>query len=348
MGEPRLRGEQRFTIGDINYTVRDMAPVQSVGFLLLPGFALMSYASAVEPLRAANQLAGKTLYRWCNASPGDRPAIASSGAAVLADLPFGSEARELDLMIVCAGGNPATYNDRKTFSWLRRLARIGMTLGGISGGPFIVARAGLLAGRRCTLHWEHAPSFEEEFPDVELTRSLFEIDGDRITCSGGIAALDMMTALIMRDHGYELAAAVSDWFIHSHVRERIGSQRMDLRFRLGIENEKLLAVLRIMEGNLEHPLAREQLAGVAGFSVRQLERAFRSQLGRGVHEHYLALRLNRARQLLSETSLPVLEVALAMGFASASQFSRAFRRAFNSSPSDVRRALVSTSPRRFY
>ena len=312
------------------------APIESVGFLLLPGFALMSYASAVEPLRAANQLAGKTLYRWSHAAPGDGPALASNGAAVLTDLAFGSDAAGVDLMMVCAGGNPATCNDKKTFAWLRRLARRGMSIGGISGGPYIVARAGLLRGRRCTVHWEHVPAFEQDFPDVTLTRSLFELDGDRITCSGGIAALDMMIALIMRDHGYELAAAVSDWFLHTHMREGVGPQRMDLRFRLGVANEKLLTVLKAMETNLERPLAREDLARLAGTSVRQLERMFRDQLNRGIHDHYLSLRLGRARQLLRETSQPVLDVSLAMGFGSASQFSRAFRRVFAMSPREAR------------
>jgi transcriptional regulator GlxA family with amidase domain len=317
-------------------TPASTAPLRSVGFLLVPGFALMSYASAVEPLRAANTLAGKTLYRWWHAAPGDKPAIASNGAAVLPDFKFGSHPESLDLMLVCAGGNPATFNDRRTFAWLRRLAARGTIVGGISGGPFIVAKAGLLKGRRCTVHWEHLPALEEAFPDIKPTRSLFELDGDRYTCSGGVAGLDMMVALITRDHGFELGAAVSDWFLHTHVREGGRPQRMDLRFRLGVADEKLLKTLRAMEAHIETPLPRQQLANASGVSLRQLERSFRSQLGHGVHEHYLALRLGRARQLLRETSLSILEVALATGFQSASQFARAFRRAYGSAPRDAR------------
>jgi transcriptional regulator GlxA family with amidase domain len=313
-----------------------LAPIGSVGFLLIPGFALMTYASAVEPLRAANQLAGKTLYRWWHAAPGDEPAIASSGAAILPDFKFGSDPGSLDLMVVCAGGNPATFNDRRTFAWLRRLASRGVIIGGISGGPFILAKAGLLDRRRCTVHWEHLPALREAFPQIQLTRSLFEIDGDRITCSGGVAGLDMMVALITRDHGYELGSAVSDWFLHTHVREGTGPQRMDLRFRLGVADDRLLRTLKAMEGHLETPLSRPQLAALAGMSLRQLERSFRSQLGHGVHEHYLGLRLGRSRQLLRETSLSILEVAFATGFTSASQFSRAFRRTFGVSPRQAR------------
>jgi transcriptional regulator GlxA family with amidase domain len=324
-------------------------PIRSVGFLLLPGFALMSYASAVEPLRAANQISGRPLYRWRHAAPGDAPAIASNGAAVLPDFAFGADGGDLDLMLVCAGGNPAAFADRSTFAWLRRLAQHGMAMGGISGGPFVLARAGLLAGRRCTLHWEHMPAFEQAFPEAELTRSLFELDGDRITCAGGIAALDMMVALIRRDHGYELAAAVSDWFLHAQMREGIGPQRMDLRFRLGVADDKLVAALKAMEANIEEPLRRDDLASLVGLSLRQLERAFRRELGRGIHEHYLALRLARSRQLLRETPLSVLDIALATGFGSASQFARAFRRAFGSAPRDELRqdrAARSRRPRR--
>jgi transcriptional regulator GlxA family with amidase domain len=295
----------------------------------------MSYAAAVEPLRAANQLAGRTLYRWWHAAPGDKPAIASNGAAVLPDFEFGSDGAALDLMLVCAGGNPATFNDRATFAWLRKLARQGVIIGGVSGGPFILARAGLLKGRRCTVHWEHVPAFQEAFPEVQLTRSLFELDGDRITCSGGVAGLDMMVALITRDHGHELGAASSDWLLHTQVREGVGPQRMDLRFRHGSADHSLLTALKAMEAHLEVPLSRLRLAELAGVSVRQLERAFRSHIGRGIHEHYLALRLARSRQLLRETSLSILEVAMAAGFGSASQFARAFRRSFGFPPRDA-------------
>lgn len=312
--------------------------IESVGFLLIPGFALLSYAAAIEPLRAANQLSGKTLYRWWHAAPGDKPAIASNGAAVLPDFKFGSDTGRLDLMLVCAGGNPAAFNDKRTFAWLRKLASRGVFIGGVSGGPFILARAGLLGGRRCTVHWEHVPALQEAFPDIELTRSLFEIDGDRITCSGGVAGLDMMVALITRDHGYELGAAVSDWFLHTHVREGARPQRMDLRFRLGVSDDKLLTALRAMEGHLEMPLSRQRIANLAGVSLRQLERSFRQSLGRGVHGHYLALRLARSRQLLRETSLSILEVALATGFASASQFSRVFKQAFGCRPREARQS----------
>jgi transcriptional regulator GlxA family with amidase domain len=307
---------------------------QTVGFLLVPGFALMSYAAAIEPLRAANLLSGKELYRWWHAAPGGKPVMASNGVAIIPD--YGTADRDADMVFVCAGGNPAIFDDKAVFAWLRRLARKGVTVGGISGGPYVLAKAGLLDERRATLHWEHMPAFREAFPEVTVVPSLFEIDGNRITCSGGISALDMMVALIQRDHGRQFAASVGDWFLHTHIREGFGPQRMDLRYRLGVADEKLLSVLGAMERSIEMPLPRAQLAREAGISLRQLERLFQRHVGHGIHSHYRWLRLERARQLLRETTLPVLDVALATGFASSSQFARAYRRAFREPPSATR------------
>jgi transcriptional regulator GlxA family with amidase domain len=308
---------------------------RTVGFLLVPGFALMSYAAAIEPLRAANLLSGRELYRWWHAAPGGKPVLASNGVAIIPDCGTNTE-RAADMVFVCAGGNPALFEDRSVFAWLRRMARKGVAIGGISGGPYVLAKAGLLDERRATLHWEHLPAFREAFPDVAVVPSLFEIDGNRITCSGGISALDMMVAIIEKEHGRQLAAAVGDWFLHTHVREGFGSQRMDLRLRLGIADEKLLRVLRRMEGSIEAPQPRANLARIAGVSVRQLERLFQRHLGQGIHRQYSSMRLERARQLLRETTLPVLDVAVATGFSSSSQFARAYRRSFGEPPSRTR------------
>ena len=298
----------------------------TVGFVLVPDFPLMAYTAAVEPLRAANTLSGCELYRWWHAAPGGGVVQASNGLGILTDVAVGSSDIAADRVFVCAGGNPAEFDDPALFAWLRGLARRGVTLGGISGGPYLLARAGLLSGRRCTLHWEHVPAFEERYPDIEVVRSLFEIQGDRITCSGGIAALDLMLDLIGRDHGAGLSSGVSDWFLHNQIREGLSPQRMDLRQRFGVRDPRLLRVLAAMEANLEAPLAREVLAGLARVSVRQLERLFREGLGQGLHRHYLDLRLDRAHQLGRESALSRAEIATATGFASADELSRAERR----------------------
>lgn len=304
----------------------DPHPGLTIGFVLVPDFPLMSYAAAVEPLRAANTLSGCPLYRWWHAAPGGGTVQASNGVTILTDVDVGAFEIDADRVFVCAGGNPATFDNPALSAWLRDLARKGATVGGISGGPYLLARAGLLAGRRCTLHWEHVPAFEERFPDITVVRSLFEIQGNRITCSGGIAALDLMLNLIERDHGSALAAGVSDWFVHNRMREGPSPQRMDLRVRFGVRDPRVLRVLAAMEANLEDPLSREALGELARVSVRQLERLFRDLLGVGLHRSYLNLRLDRAHQLRRESSMSAAEIAAATGFASPDELSRAERR----------------------
>lgn len=298
-----------------------------VGFVLVPDFALMTYAAAVEPLRAANALSGRILYRWWHAAPGDRPVRASNGLTVAPEVAVGAEPPGADWILVCAGGNPSDFEDPALFAWLRRLAlRPGTVVGGLSGGPYLLARAGLLDGRRCTLHWEHIPAFRERFPGVEVVRSLFETGADRMTCSGGIAALDLMLDRIGRAHGSGLAAGVADWFLHNQIREGLSPQRMALRQRFDLRDPRLLRVLAAMEENLESPLGREALADLARIGVRQLERLFRERLGTSLHRHYLNLRLDQAHRLRRETAMPASEIAAATGFLSADELTRAERR----------------------
>lgn len=321
-------------ISDIVRPGSDVRP-ETVGFLLIPGFALLPYACAVEPLRAANILSGRTLYAWRHFSPDGQPVAASNGVVIdAAALP--DAASELGTLFVCAGGNPATYRHAPTFARLRRLSRQGMRIGGISGGPYLLARAGLLHGYRFTLHWEHAAAFAEEFPDLDLRRSLFEIDRDRPTSSGGTAALDMMHALIAQAHGPAIAAAVSDWFLQTEIRTGTAPQRMALRDRLGVRSAPLLRALAAMEARLEQPCTQHELAAAAGISTRQLERLFRAELGRSPGAHYLRLRLERARQLARQTGLPVAEIGAACGFSSTSHFSRSYRARFGVPPSGER------------
>jgi transcriptional regulator GlxA family with amidase domain len=307
-----------------------------VGFLLIPEFSLLPYASAVEPLRAANRLSGRELYRWSHICVDERAAQASNGVRIPADFRVGASER-FDYVFVCAGGNPAVFHHEPTFSWLRRLARRGVRIGGISGGPYILARAKVLDGHRFTIHWEHAPAFVEEYPELDLRRSLYEIDRNRLTSGGGSAPLDMMHAIIAEEQGLELAHAVSEWFLQTNVREGAGPQRMQLRERLGVASAPLLRVIGRMEQTTENPMSRQDLATLASVSLRQLERLFKRHLGRSLGEHYLQLRLARARDLLRQTSMSVLETAVACGFASSSHFSRAYGAQYGHPPSAERK-----------
>ena len=308
---------------------------QRIGFFIVPQFAMMGFSSAIEPLRSANRMSGRTLYSWHILSTDGKPVTASNGIAVV---PEGSIADHppIAALVVCAGLNAHQYEDRQVFNWLRRLDRQGVDLGAISLGPYLLAKAGLLDGYRCTLHWENLASFTEAFPQLDVTSELFEIDRNRFTCSGGIAAFDLMLHLITLQHGHALAAQVSEQFIHDRIRGARDHQRMALPARLGVRHPKLVRVIQLMEDSLEEPITRAKLADAVGLSSRQLERLFRKYLGRTPTRYYLELRLNRARLLLLQTDMSVLDVALACGFVSASHFSKCFREFFGRTPRDER------------
>jgi len=295
----------------------------------------MAFAAAIEPLRSANRMSGQALYRWRLLSRDGRPVAASNGIAIPVDQAI-QDQRDLTAIALCAGLEAERFDDRAVFAWLQRQARHGAAIGAVSTGGFVLARAGLLDGYRCTLHWESLPAFREAFPAIKATGELFEIDRDRFTCSGGTAALDMMLELIGRRHGRDLAVAVSDQFVHGALRGAGDSQRLALPARLGVNHPKLLAVIAAMEANLEEPVTRARLAATAGLSARQIERLFEKYLGARPMHYYQTLRLNRARTLLAQTDLSILEVGLACGFKSASHFSKSYREAFQRSPREER------------
>ena len=306
-----------------------------VGVLTLKGFALMSYASTVEPMRAANLLGRRTLYDVINIGVTSGP-IQSSGAAVVIPQTTIAEVPKLDYLFIVAGGDPSQYNERPLFPWLVRLARAGTRLGGVSGGPLVLARAGLMEGRRMTVHWEHAQALAEISPHLMIDRTLYVIDRDRVTCAGGTAPLDLMHALIAGHHGAPFARLVSDWFMHTEIRPSIGPQRGGLVDRVGSTNATILDAVDAMESNVAEPLGLENLAMAAGVSARQLNRLFREKLGRSTMGYYRELRLDKAQSLLRNSPLSLTEIALATGFANSSHFSRAFTQHFGRPPSASR------------
>jgi transcriptional regulator GlxA family with amidase domain len=306
-----------------------------VAFLLLSDFAMIAYASAIEALRAANQVAAAELYNWYNISPDGNPVIASNGVAFQCQ--YDTRTGEtFDYVFVCASDQALTFRQPQTLRWLRAQATVNSVVGGISGGAFLLARAGLLNSHRLTLHWVYAQAFSEEFPEADLRRSLYEIDGNRMTSGGGISPLDMMHALLRREYGDELAVGVSEWFLHTDIREGKKPQRLSFQARLGVSHAGLIRVLEAMEASLEEPLSRAQLSQIAGVSERHLDRLFLAQVGTALSAYYLEQRLERARQLVLQSSLSLLEIAIACGFTRASTFSKSYRRIFRVSPSDDR------------
>ena len=303
---------------------------------------MIALFSAIEPLRVANRISGRTLYDWKLLSIDGKPVTASNDMSLVVDAGISSIDR-FPIVVVCASfaiGRIA--EDKQLLGWLRRLARQGSELGAIETGTYVLAKAGLLDGYRATLHWENIASFAEEFPEIEVTGELFEMDRKRFTCSGGTGALDLILNRISRDHGHELAVGVSESLLHDRIRTRDDHQRMALELRLRVRNPALLSIVRAMEENLEEPLSLNELAGIGGISRRQLERLFRNLLGDTPSSYYLKLRLRHARHLLEHTSLSILDVSLASGFLSAPYFSRAYRAYFGKSPRDDRKQLQSS------
>jgi transcriptional regulator GlxA family with amidase domain len=304
---------------------------QAIGFLLSPNFSMIAFTAAVEPLRIANRLSGRDLYDWRIYSVDGRP-VRSSCRIELTPEGDLEVAGKIETIVVCSGVDVHMHTDKPLLSWLRRMDRRGADIGAICTATFLLAKAGLLDDYRCTIHWENLPSFCEQFPEIEVTTELFEIDRNRFTCSGGTAAIDLMLNMIARQHGHELAAQVADQFMHERIRDEHDHQRMSLPARLGVRHSKLLGVISLMEQNLEEPLSRSELAVSAGLSTRQLERLFRKYLNRSPARYYLELRLNKARLLLLQTNMSVIDVALACGFVSASHFSKCYRDFFGRTP----------------
>lgn len=331
-----------------------------VGVLALPGFALMSYACTVEPLRAANLLAATPLYDVVHL--GTTELIPSSGAAQIntarpsrsqeaipGDKPISEGGslkqlrRDLDLLLVIAGGDPFSVQDPNLLTWLQRMDRAGVRIGGVSGGPVVLARAGLMAGRRMTVHWEHAALLAERFPDCLIERRLYVIDRDRVTCGGGIAPLDLMHALIASHHGSAFARLVSDWFLHTDIRAAAAPQRSEISERIGATSPQVAEAMQVMESHIGDPLSLSQLALTSGISARHLNRLFKEALGVSTMDHYRMLRLSVAQRLLRHSAMSIAEIAQAVGFSNAGHFSNAYKAQYDNRPQAERRRPLTGS-----
>jgi len=234
--------------------------------------------------------------------------------------------------VIVSGLHAHRAATKPVLTWLRKQSRLGSPMGALCTGALILAKAGLLDERRCTIHWENQAAFSEEFLDIELTNRLFEIDGNRFTCAGGIAATDMMLTLIARDVDPGIVSLISDQIVHTPLRGEREEQRLSVPARIGVRHPKLVSIIQMMEQNLEEPISPSILAQHAQMSTRQLERLFRRYLDRSPKRYYMELRLQKARNLLLQTEMSVINVALASGFTSPSHFSKCYRSYFNRTP----------------
>lgn len=311
--------------------VQSAAAPRRFVFLLLDRFTMLSFACAIEPLRLANYVAGRQLYTWVLAGETGESVTCSNGATFKLDIGLEDVDRE-DVVLVCGGLDVQRATTRPVLNWLRREARRGNIIGGMCTGTYALAKAGLLDGRRATIHWENMDGFVEEFEDVRLTKSVFVIDGNRLSTAGGTSSIDLILKIIAADHGETLANNVADLLIYNSIRTDQDSQRLSIPTRIGVRHPKLAQVIQMMEGAIEDPLSPADLAEKVGMSTRQLERLFRRYLNRSPKRYYMELRLQKARNLLMQTDLSVINVALACGFASPSHFSKCYRAHYGTTP----------------
>lgn len=306
-------------------------PARRFVFLLLDRFTMLAFASAIEPLRIANRISGSTVYSWALAGENGQEATCSNGAAFRLDMGLDEVDRE-DIVLVCGGMDVGRATTKPILNWLRREARRGVTMGGLCTGAYALAKAGLLDRKKATIHWENQDGFLEEFEEVKLTKSVFVMDGNRWTTAGGTSSLDLMLKVIAADHGEDLANTVADQLIYSTIRTDQDTQRLSIPTRIGVRHPKLSQVIQMMESNIEDPISPADLAEDVGMSTRQLERLFRRYLNRSPKRYYMELRLQKARNLLMQTDMSVINVALACGFASPSHFSKCYRGHYNTTP----------------
>jgi len=311
--------------------VKDPGKPRRFVFALLENFTLLSFSAAIEGLRIANRVSGKTLYTWIVVTENSQPVACSAGPVFHADSELSDLTRD-DTLLVCGGTDIQAASTKRVIAWLRREARKGIVVGGLCTAAYTLAVAGLLNNKRATIHWENQDSFAEEFEDVELTKSVFVMDGPRYTTAGGTSSIDLMLKLIADDHGEELANAVADQLIYSSIRTDQDTQRLSISTRIGVRHPKLSLVIQLMEANIEEPISPSILAKDVGMSTRQLERLFRRYLNRSPKRYYMELRLQKARNLLMQTDMSVINVALACGFASPSHFSKCYRAHYDTTP----------------
>ncbi len=300
-------------------------------FVLLDNFTLLSFASAIDCLRLANRRMGRDHYTWALCGEGGDTVSCSTNTTFKLDNDL-SELRRDDTIVLCGGTQIQQATTKRLLNWLRREARKGPPVIGLCTASFCMAKAGLLDGKRATIHWENQDSFAEEFDEVELSKSVFTIDTNRMTTAGGTSSIDLFLKLIAQDLGEDVANWVADQQIYSSIRTDQDTQRLSVPTRIGVRHPKLSMVIQMMEANIEEPISPSLLAKEVGMSTRQLERLFRRYLNRSPKRYYMELRLQKARNLLMQTDMSVINVALACGFASPSHFSKCYRAHYETTP----------------
>lgn len=318
------------------FNISTPGQVIRVAFILVDGFSLVPFVAASEPMRMANRLLGRVVFDWSLLTQSDAPVRAGNGMEVLPTGPIRTVGT-FSNVIVTGGFEPKIITPRWLSRLLRNVANAGAVVGSLGTGTYHLARAGLLHGQKATLHWEYEAGFAREFPDVRVTRSLFEIGSNRMTCSGGTAALDMMIHLIAKQVNAGLATSVADTFIHGRIRSPLDVQKVLLPVEAVRSPIEVNAAVALMQRDVEARVSVEKIAREIGVSRRHLHRLFLQHTGKSPLAFANQLRLERARSLVMHTGLKIRDIAEMSGFGTLASFSKAYRHAFGESPRKERK-----------
>lgn len=327
--------------------MEDSAPaVTNICFLLLDNFSLLSFSSAIEPLRIANKVMKRKAFNYicCTIDGGD--ALASSGGIVRADRAL-HDVADIDLLAVCSSDDvEQNVLDARHKNMIRRFAHKQTRVAGICTGAYVLADLGLLEGRQCTIHWEYADLFKETFPNVKLVDSLIQADGRFLTCAGGTTALDLMIGFIAELYGGAIASDVASIALHQDMRSGSERQNTLMRDELNLIPRRLRRCIELMTENVSETLSQQQLAERLNVSPRQLQRDFQHYLDCAPLTYYSKIRLDIARRLVCRTTMPMVEIAVACGFANASHFAKRYRALHGASPVEDRQSKGRPSSRK--
>lgn len=304
-------------------------------FIITPDYSLIALSCAIDALRAANAALGAEYYTWTVSTLEPSEPTRSSCGLSLETSGFRSS-HPFDTLIVCGGQKSHQYVNKDLHAAIRYAQGKGRKIGALSEASYILAEAGVLEGRQCTIHWKRQHAFREAYPDLDIKGSIFEVDGPILTCAGGLAALDLFLHLVMQNHGVGIAAQVAENFHYDAIREADHSQRASSILRHAGRAPGLVRALLLMEENLEEPISIQAICARSALSQRQISRIFQAEFSATPQAYYRSLRLQRARQLLKQTSLTVAQIAVASGFSSTSHLSKYFQKECGTTPGGFR------------
>ncbi|QDZ01430.1 GlxA family transcriptional regulator [Nitratireductor mangrovi] len=309
----------------------------SVTFLVFSGTSIMCVASAIDPLRAANRIAGHKVFEWTIVSPDGQPAMTTSGLPVAVAGAFDAR-RPSEVLVAVGGFGTRLQSAPPLVAAFRRASRQARAVGGIEAGTWLLGQAGLLDGRAATTHWEDLEDFAAAFPGCDVRPDRYVIDGPVFTTGGASPTFDLMLHLVRERLGMAVALDVASVFIYDQTRAATDAQPLVSLGRLDGYDPRLAQAIRLMESHVDRPLPVSAIARRCGVTARTLETIFAAAIGETPGAYYLRLRLNAARRLVLDTAEPMADIAARTGFSSAAAFSRAFSRTFGQPPARMRKS----------